>query len=453
MESKKIVVLGAVAAGSKVAAKLKRDNPNYDITIYTKDSNVSYSACAMPYFIGGMINNIDELIVRDVEEFKKNGIKIYTKNECISVNPNNNTVTVKDLTSENIFNDNYDILVISTGARAFLPEIEGINSHFIFKLRNLNDAQKIKNKALKSKTVTIVGGGYIGIELIENFRRLGLNVNVIEASQNIMNVFDKDFSKIIQNYIEKKENGHVKFFLNESIEKFEHAEGYFLGTKCKKAGLIKSDFVVVSVGIIPNTEFLKNSGIEFSIKSTIKVDKYMKTNIENIYACGDCADKNFVVTQKPIWIPLGTTANKEGRITAQNIEGENDTFSGITAAAVTKYFDFTMSCTGLNEKTAAEYGYNFVSSFIIKEDKPSFMPNVSDVYFKLIIDKVSHKILGAQALGSENADKSINIVSAAISAGMTVEQLADIDITYAPPISSTIDILITAAWQIIEKLK
>ncbi|MBO5947379.1 FAD-dependent oxidoreductase [bacterium] len=450
--NKKVVILGAVAAGSKVAAKVKRDKPNYEVVIYTKDENVSYSACGMPYYIGNLINNIDDLIVRTVEEFEENGIQIYLKSECVKVDFQNKKVIIKNLITNKNIEDNYDVLVIATGASPVILNIEGVRSENIFTLRNLADAKNIKEKALASKTVTIVGGGYIGIELLENFRRLGLKVNLIETSNFIMNNFDEKFSELIKEHIEKKEGDNVRFYLNEEIEKFLQIEEMFVGTKCKNAGLIKSDFVVLCTGIKPNTDFLLDTEIEFSIKNTIKVDRKLRTNIQDVYACGDCADKNFLVTQKPVWFALGTTANKEGRVVALNVCNKDDKFLGVTGAVVTKYFDFIMSSVGISEKIARKMGFNTVSSMVVKQDKPSYMPNSKDVYFKLVVDKKSHKILGAQALGSANADKAINIISSAILGDMTIEKLVDIDLSYAPPVSATIDALITAAWNIKDKL-
>ena len=449
---KKVVILGAVAAGAKVAAKVKRDKPDYDVVVYTKDDNVSYSACGMPYYIGDLIKNIDDLIVRTVAEFEGNGIKIFLRSECINVDFENKKVTIKNLITSEIYIDSYDILVISTGARPSIPNIEGIKSNFVYSLRNLNDAKKIKEKALNSKSATIIGGGYIGIELLENFRRLGLKVNLVETSDFIMNNFDEKFSELIKEHIEKKEGSNVNFYLNEEIKKIVQIEDIFVGVECKNAGLIKSDFIVICAGIIPNTEFLFDTEIEFSIKNTIKVDRKLRTNIQDVYACGDCADKNFLITQKPVWFALGTTANKEGRVVALNICNKEDKILGVTGAVVTKYFDFIMSSVGLSEKQARKLGYDTISSMVVKQDKPSYMPNSRDVYFKLVVDKKTHKILGAQALGSANADKAINIISSAILGDINIERFVDIDLSYAPPVSATIDALITASWNVKDKL-
>lgn len=452
MKNKKIVILGAVAAGSKVAAKVKRDNPNFEVLVYTKDKDVSYSACGMPYYIGDIIEDISALKIRTVEEFESSGVKINLLCECVSVDFEKKIVLIKNLRTNEIFEDNYDVLVIATGAIPFIPQIEGINSDYVFSLRTLDDAMKIKEKAKKSKTVTIIGGGYIGIELIENFRRLDLKVNVIDNSSHIMNNLDENFSEIIQDYIQKKEDKFVSFYLNEAIERIEEIEGIFQGVRCKKAGLVKSDFVVLCVGIVPNTDFLVGSKLDLGEKNVIKVNEKMETNIKDVYACGDCADKHFLVTDSSLWVALGTTANKEGRIVVQNISGKEETFVGITASSVTKYYDFLISSVGLSEEKAQALGFETVSSFVVKEDKPAYMPNAKDIYFKLVVDKKTHKILGAQALGAMNGDKSISVVSSAILAGMTVEKLVDIDLSYAPPVSTTIDVLITACWNIKDKL-
>ena len=418
----KVIVIGAVAAGSKAASKLKRLQPDWEVVIYTADRNVAYSECGMPYYIAGAFQDATKLIIRTPEEFGKNGIKVYIQHEVIKINPESKSITVKNLISQDIFHTNYDKLIIATGANPVIPNIENVNLKNIFTLRAYEDGLAIKKAVLSSKRALILGAGYIGIELLEAFVKQGLSTAIIQSSPFIMSLFDDDMADLIQKYVLQRNLEQVKVVNNDTIVAFEGDE--FVKKAITKSGKeIETDFVVLSIGVTPNVELAKNAGITLGTTGAIKVNPYLETNIKDIYACGDCVEKYHIVAQAPCWIPLGSTANKEGRCCAINVAGQQESFEGVLGSAVTRYFDFSMSMTGLTEKMAKKYGYDPVSVIIKKNDKAGYMPNVENIVIKLTADRKTKKILGAQGLGQGDVDKRINTLTSALLSKMTIKFL------------------------------
>lgn len=447
----KVIVIGAVAAGSKAASKLKRLQPDWEVVIYTADRNVAYSECGMPYYIAGAFQDATKLIIRTPEEFGKNGIKVYIQHEVIKINPESKSITVKNLISQDIFHTNYDKLIIATGANPVIPNIENVNLKNIFTLRAYEDGLAIKKAVLSSKRALILGAGYIGIELLEAFVKQGLSTAIIQSSPFIMSLFDDDMADLIQKYVLQRNLEQVKVVNNDTIIAFEGDK--FVKKAITKSGKeIETDFVVLSIGVTPNVELAKNAGITLGTTGAIKVNPYLETNIKDIYACGDCVEKYHIVAQAPCWIPLGSTANKEGRCCAINVAGQQEAFEGVLGSAVTRYFDFSMSMTGLTEKMAKKYGYDPVSVIIRKNDKAGYMPNVGNIVIKLTADKKTKKILGAQGLGQGDVDKRINTLTSALLSKMTIKEFFGNDITYAPPFSTSIDPMLTAAKNLTQKL-
>lgn len=451
-ETKKIVIIGAVASGSKCAFKLKREQPDWNIVIYTEENLVSYSACGLPYFIGGQIKSSENLVIRKPEDYLKAGINLKLKHKLLSIDSDKKTIKILDIENNKTFEDNFDELVLATGAKPIIPNLKNINLKNIFTLRHIQDGIKIKEQMLKAKTAAIIGAGYIGIELLEAFVRNGLNVKLIEGSSQIINVFDEDMSERIEKHILEVSSEKVEIIKSAIAEEFIGENDFVKGVKLQNSQIIEADLVVLCVGVKPTTDYIINSGIELGLKNTIKVNKYLQTNIPNIWAIGDCAEKTHIVSQKPCWIPLGSTANKEGRTCAINLSGNIEEFSGVLGSAVTRYNGFTMSKTGLNEKEALECGFDIVSETITKKDKAGYMPEVKNITIKVIADKKTKKLLGAQAIGCGDADKRVNTVTGAIMSDKTVSDLVNLDMTYAPPFSPSIDPLLTALFNIDKKL-
>lgn len=452
---KKIIVIGGGAAGAKAASKAKRLDSKNHVELYTRSDKIAYSLCGLPYFIEGSVKNINDLIIRTPQDFIDNGIQVFTKHEATAIYPEKNCVLINN---NHIF---YDELILGLGAHVNLPPIENINAKNIFTLRSLESGLEIKEKMQNSKKVIIIGGGYIAIELIEAFTKNNIDVILIEQKERIASDFDEDFSKLIQNMIETKCEKSVETIYNEKIVKFEVDENYSFKSAITKSGKeFFADFCVLATGASPNVALAKNAGIKLGVTGAIEVDNKMRTNIANIYACGDCTQKYCIITRQPTYIGLGTIANKEGRVAAINaVGGENfESFDGVLKSTITKFYEYTISKTGLTMQEAKEYSQKInlepICSSITKNDKAGYMPSSKKLTIKLIADKRSGEILGAQGIGyMGNISQRINTITSALKSRLTVEQLLHLDLAYAPPFSSSIDPILTAAYQLKEMMK
>ena len=439
----KIIIIGGVAAGAKTAAKTRRSLPNAEIHIYTKDNYVSYSACGMPYYIAGDFQDWEQLIIRKKEEFEKSGIHIHTRKQVTKILPDEKKILILDIDTGNILTEKYDKLVISTGAEAIIPEFaKGLKN--IYPLRTLDDGIKLKEGMLKANHITIIGGGYIAVELVEGFVKNNKKVTLIERSQFVLSMLDEDISALVQEYILEHSEGLVKIINNDTVSDIKE-NGEKLNILTEKGYGFETDMVVIATGVKPVVDIAKDAGIELGKTGAIKVNSRMETNIKDIYACGDCAEKINMISNTPVWIPLGSTANKEGRVCAINVSGGVEDFEGVMGSAVLRYRDLNISRTGLTEKDALKLGYEAISVIITKRDRAGYMPEAKNITLKLVADRRSHRLLGAQAIGCGDADKRVNTVSIGLLRGITVEELIDVDLTYAPPFSTSIDILISAA--------
>ena len=449
----KIVILGGVAAGAKAAAKARRTLPDATIDLYTDDTHISYSSCGLPYYIEGNFEDYRLLLVVSPEEFEKKNVHIHLRNRAVKIIPEAKQVLIQDLTTQRAFLVEYDKLIIAIGARPVIPKIKNVNLPNIFTLRRIEDGIAIKEKTLKSTHATIVGGGYIGIELLEALVKQNLKVTLVEYSPYIMTTFDEDMSKLIQEQLNSINNGRFEILTSEIVTEFS---GDIDGVKSVKTGTGKefnTDFVVLCTGATPNVEIAKDACIDLGVTGAIKVNEKMEPNIKNIYACGDCVEEHLVVSNTKIWLPLGSNANKEGRIAAINACGGDDKFFGVLGSSVTRCLNLTMAMTGLTEKKATALGYTPVSVTVTKNDKVGYMPNVNNITLKLTADYNTGKLIGAQAIGAGDADKRINSLAAALLAGMTVSEFFNNDLTYAPPFSPTIDPLLNAAQILMNKVK
>ena len=440
----KIIIIGGVAAGAKAAAKSKRMLPDAEVHVYTKDTHVSYSSCGLPYYIAHDFEDWNKLVVRTKEEFEKSGINIHLEYLVTKILPVDKRILVKDMNQGTCDFVDYDKLIIATGAAPLIPDIKNTNLKNIFTVRTLEDGINIRNAMDESENITLVGGGYISIELIESFVKNKKNVTLVERSPFLISSFDEDISSLIQTFILENSEGRVKI-INEDIVSEFVGEEYVKGVVTQRGLGFKTDMAVIATGVYPVVDIAREAGITIGETGAIKVNSRMQTNILDIYACGDCAEKYHMVSHSPVWVPLGSTANKEGRVAAINACGGVEDFEGISGSAVLRYHAFNMSITGLTEKAAQKRGYDTVAVVITKRDKAGYMPEVQNVTLKLVADRRSHRVLGAQAIGCGDADKRVNTVSMGLTRGMTVEDLLDVDLTYAPPFSTSIDILLSAA--------
>ncbi len=447
---KKIVIIGGCAAGPKAASKCKRINPDNIVELYTLENMVSYSACGLPYFIGGIVPNVNNLLVRSPEEFKKMGIDVFLNHKCTKINPDKKTV---------IFNDekevSYDDLILCIGSNPFIPNIKNYNLKNVFNLKVIEDGINIKNFAQTSKSAVLIGAGYIALELLEAFIRNDIKTTVIEKSSRIMPVFDDEISDEIKQEILNNSKGLVEFINNDEVVEFLGNEN-FEGVITRNGVKVEADFCVVAVGVKPNVDIARDAGIEIGVTGAIKVDNKMRTSIENIWAAGDCTENIFIPTKQSVYRALGTIAYKQGRVAAINVNsdftGVSEQFDGILGSMVTKFFNYSIAATGLSENAAKELTGYFnivpISAAVEEYDKAGYMPKIGTLKVKLTVDKRTGEILGAQAIGTGDTDKRISVVASALRANLTIYEFLHLDLPYSPPFSSTIDPLLTAAYKL-----
>ncbi|MBE7712510.1 MAG: pyridine nucleotide-disulfide oxidoreductase [Cyanobacteria bacterium SIG26] len=438
-----IVIIGGVAAGAKAAAKIKRLLPDSNVSIYTDDTHVSYSSCGLPYYIEGNFEDYKALLVRSVEEFKASGIDVFLETKIDKILPKQRQVLACG--KDKAWLIDYDRLIIATGARPFIPNIKGVNDFDnIYTLRKIEDGINIRNKMLNSKKVVIIGSGFIGLELLEAFVKNGLEVVVLEKGNHIISSFDADMSLLIRERLESIPDRNFLIQTGEIVSEVTGTNGLADTVKTLSGKEFKTDFVVICAGIIPNSELAKNAGLEIGESGAIKVNKLMQTSEPNIYACGDCCEEPHIISGHSVWVPLGSTANKEGRCAALNAAGVYTIFEGVLGSAVSRCLNTTMSMTGLTEKEAIEFGFTPVSATVSKYDKVAYMPDVGEITLKVVADKATGLLLGGQAIGSLGADKRINTLASALLGHLTVHQFKNNDLTYSPPYSPTIDPLLDA---------
>lgn len=447
----KVLIIGGVAAGTKVAAKLKRENRDHEVTIITKSKDISYAGCGLPYYVGNIIKDKAQLIVNTPEKFSKlTGAEVHTETEAIGIDRVAKTVKAIDLKTNEEKTYSYDKLVIATGARPFIPNLEGIDLPGVYFMRTPDDAINLRAdiEAGKIKRAAVIGGGYIGLEVAENLALQDVKTTVIEMAPNILTGFDREFAEFAENHL--ADHG-IMVFSNTKLEAIL-GEGKVEKIQTSRRAM-KVDAVVMSAGIRPNTEFLKDSGIELNPNGTVKVNEYMQTNDENIYAAGDCVCVKNIITEKDVWAPMGSTANMEGRIVARNINGEKIAYKGVVGTAVAKLPELNVGRTGLTEKAAKEAGFNPISVVTVADDKAHYYAGASNFFMKLIADRDTLKVLGLQVMGSGAVDKVIDVAVAVISMGGTLHDLEDLDLAYAPPFSTAIHPLVHTVNVMFNKLK
>ena len=457
MEKQKLVVIGAVAAGTKAASKAKRDNPNLDVKIFTKERYISYAGCGLPYYIGGIIREKQELLVRSPEDFKKEqGIDIYIEHEVKKIDTSEKKVIVENLKSGETSEFFYDKLIIATGASPIVPPLENIDLANIFTLRSVSDAFAIREllESGNAKKAVVVGGGFIGLEAAENLKHRGMDVTIVELVPHILPPFDEEIALYAQNHMVEK---GVVILTGEKVTGFEGTDGRVTTVKTS-AGDIETDLVILSIGVRPNTGIAAEAGIELGATRAIKVNKYMETNIKDIYAAGDCAENVNLITGKPAWYPMGSTANKTGRIAGHNATLENqqellkESLDGVLGTTIVRLFDVNAAKTGLSERDAIKEGYEVESVLVPANDRAHYFPGYKQIITKLVVDKKTHKVIGAQVIGEGVADKPIDTIATAITLGAKVEDLTKLDLAYAPPFSMAMSSTILSANVMLNKL-
>lgn len=447
----KVVIIGGVAGGATAAARIRRLDEQAEIVVFERSGFISYANCGLPYYIGGTIENKNALTLQTPESFlKRFRVKMNVHHEVTAIHPESKTVTVKDLENGKVFTENYDKLLLSPGAKPIRPNLDGIDSNRIFTLRTVEDTLRIKKFIDEhyTESAVVVGGGFIGIEAAENLRDLGINVTLVEASNQLMAPFDGDMASFIHAEIRKSD---INLMLDTMVENFAD-DDFGLDIKLKNSSALRTDMVVMAIGVSPETTLAKDAGLETGIKGSIVVNDKMETSVPDIYAVGDAVQiKNFV-TDADTLISLAGPANKQGRIAADNICGGDSRYTGGQGSSVIKIFDMTAAATGINEKTAKSLGIATDKVILSPMSHAGYYPGGKMMTMKVLFEKETYRLLGAQIVGFEGVDKRIDVLATAIRAGMKAYELTELDLAYAPPYSSAKD-PVNMAGYIIENIK
>lgn len=450
--TKPIVVIGGDAAGMSAASKIKRESPETDVIVFERSPHISYAACGIPYWIGGVVASDEKLLALTIEDARsKRGIDVRIRHEVTRIEPTARIVYVQNLESGTTLEQPYEKLILTTGASANKPKLPGADLPSVFTLRTLNDAQRLYDflDMAMVKRAVIVGAGYIALEMAEAFHARGIAVDLLVRSR-IMSDFDAEMMEPIATHLsEKGITIHWQSQVQEIVFTMLNPEQIFVRTEQSK--VIGTDLVLFATGVQPNSSLAKEAGLQLGANDAIWVDDYLYTSDPHILAAGDCVAFNHIVTNQPVWIPLAPSANKSGRIAGGNAIGERTRFPGIAGTAVIKVFDYTISMTGLTEEAARRselFGRDgaFVGTVRIKQDdKAGYMPGAEPISTKLVFDTRDGRLLGGQLVGTVGVNKRIDILATALAARMTLWEISMLDLSYAPPYSTVYDPILVAA--------
>jgi NADPH-dependent 2,4-dienoyl-CoA reductase/sulfur reductase-like enzyme len=439
----RLVIVGGVAAGTKAASRARRLDPEMEITIYQEEPEPSIGECGLPYFLSNVVEERERLVARTPEKFAENDIEVLVRHRVEKIDAHSKKLIVHDLDADKTFEDTYDRLIVATGARAVLPPVPGVDLEGVFELRFLTDADRIRSyvRERSPRRATIVGGGYIGLEVAENLCSLGMECSLIEGEDRVALAYGPEVSERVEE--ELRAHG-VNIFTGERVDEFT-GEGSVSGVKFGGKELA-TDLVIVGVGIKPNVELASEAGVEIGTTGAILVDEYMKTTIPDVWAAGDCVETTDLTSGEPAWVPLGDTANQMGRAAGTNAATGEDTleFPGILGTGIFKVFDLGVGKTGLSEQAAADAGFETVSASLSANDRAAYYPGAEKVFLKLIADRATGRLLGAEAAGS-SSDKLIDICATALWGRLSYPDLVNIDLAYSPPYGPTLSPVIQAA--------
>jgi NADPH-dependent 2,4-dienoyl-CoA reductase/sulfur reductase-like enzyme/rhodanese-related sulfurtransferase len=447
----KLIVIGGVAAGPKAASKAKRCNPDMEIVIYQEEGAVSYGGCGLPYYLSGRIKERKQLLARTAEQFSKDGIQVRLGHRVDEINLREKTIAGTQLGTGSRFTDRYDKLVLATGSQAIRPRVEGLELKNVFFLRSIFDADRLLPAVSSGdvRNVVVVGGGYIGLEMAESLTEIGKKVTLIELAPQILTLFDEDLAALVHRHLEKK---GVQVLTGEGLKGILGRNGQVARVQTASRE-IEAEAVLLSLGVRPQVALAQRSGLRIGETGAIWVNERMETSAENVFSAGDCTETTQLVTGKKTWIPLGSTANKQGRVVGINVCGGSAAFPGVLGTAIFKAFAFKVAKTGLNMKEAAKDGLRPIQAIVRGYDGAHYYPGMKESVLKVIADQKTGLILGAQAAGEGPSDKFIDIVAMALLGGMDCKKLGAADLAYAPPFSPALSPVISAAHVLQNKLE
>jgi len=434
-----IVIIGGGACGPKTAARVRRLDPRAKITMIQDESMVSYAACGLPYFIAGVVKPRNRLMVRDVAAFKKlSNVDVLINTRVDSIDRTGHKVNMTDLSDKHSYTMDYNKLVITTGAGAVVPKVPGIDLKGVHILKNVPDADEIIGliEEADNKTAVIVGAGLIGVEMAEALVAKGFEVTIVEALDNVLAaLLDSEISDLVAKHLKDK---GVILKLGQKITAFEGEDGRVNSAITDKE-TIEAELAIVAVGVRPESKLAKEAGLEIGPRGDITVDDYLQTSDPDIYAGGDCVANLNIVTGQKALSANGSTANKHGHIIAANITGGKEKFPGVVNSACVKVFEFNVGRTGITEKQAKEMGYTYATGMVAAPDLPDYYPGSKEMVLKIVVDAQNGRILGGQGVGPGDIIKRIDVLATAITMGMTVDMLANLDLCYAPPFNAALD--------------
>lgn len=431
----KVIIVGGVAAGMSAASKIIRDVKDVELIVFEKTNEVSYGACGLPYYISGVNEDEDLLRIRKSKEFIASGIDLRLNTELVEIDFDNKKVRVNDIENNKEYVEDYDKLIIGTGASPIVPPFEGKDLENVFTLKTIEDSNKIKDATKNLENIVIIGAGYIGMELVETFKLMNKNVRIIEMMDRILPAFDQEITDVIHDYLVKE---GVEINVSEGVTKLVGENGKVSGVVTDKTQY-PADAVIISVGVRPNTSFAKDK-LEMLANGAIVVNKKMETNIKDVYAAGDCATVHHKVLNKNAYIPLGTNANKQGKLIGELLSGKEIDFKGVLGTAFAKIMDIEVGSTGITEKQAIEENIDYKTVFISAPSHAPYYPTPTDIGVKLIYDK-NKVILGAQLVGKQGVPLRTSVLATCIWNEMTTDEVSYLDLGYAPPYSHVWDVI------------
>ena len=434
----KVVIVGGVAGGATAAARIRRLDEQAEIVVFERSGFISYANCGLPYYIGGVIEDPEELTLQTPESFfSRFRVSMRVRHEVTAIHPDKKAVSVTDLETGEVFEESYDKLILSPGAKPTQPRLPGVGLNKLFTLRTVEDTFRIKAYISENhpKSAVLAGGGFISLELAENLRELGMEVTIVQRPKQLMNPFDPDMAAFIHS--EMRRHG-VKLALGHTVEGFEEKDGG-VDVLLKDEAPLHADMVVLAIGVSPDTQLAQDAGLELGVKGSIVVNDRMETSVPDIYAVGDAVQVKHFVTGQDVLLSLAGPANKQGRIAADNICGGDSHYTGSQGSSVIKVFDMTAATTGVNETNAKKAGLDVDTVILSPMSHAGYYPGGKVMTMKVVFEKETYRLLGAQIVGYEGVDKRIDVLATAIRAGLKATALKDLDLAYAPPYSSAKD--------------
>lgn len=440
--TERLVVVGGNAGAMGAASKAKRLRPDLEVVAFERGGRTSYAACGIPFFVGHEIDSLDRLVARSPEEHRERGIDTRLRHEVMTIDLDRRVVVARDLENERDVEEGFDELVIGTGARALRPPLPGIDLPFVRGVATLDDADALLHEAerVQCDQVVVVGGGYIGLEMAEAFKRWGASATVVEAGPQVMRTLDADMAQLVADALEK---------LSIPVRTSLQVTGFEPGQVLTAEGPLPADVVVLGLGVTPNSELARDAGIQLGARNAVAVDDHQRTSADGVWSAGDCCDSFHRVTKERVHIALGTVANRQARVAGINIGGGDATFPGVIGTAVTRVCGTEIGRTGLNETEAKDAGIAFRSASIESTTRSSYYPGTEPITVKLVVEDSTGRLIGGQIVGGAGSAKRIDTIAAAIWNEMTAEELVNLDLSYAPPFSPVWDPVQTAARKLV----